>query len=244
MSEAIELLKEFHNRQKREIAKAIVEAQKDILSYKLSKSSHIFKRDKDALIKSFKDDISKKEEQLFKRIKEILNFKNSVFLMPSTNLEYELFSKESYEIFGLSKERLLLVSTLTSATAGGLIDLSVGGHSFFLGTIIGGAVGYFGASYGYEELTKVKVLSNQLIEIGPIEDLNFGFILLNRAINFANSMLNRPHANREEKSIRPVDESASTTKLKKIGSIHKKFRDSKESNKDIDTFEEIILELL
>ncbi len=215
MTHAVELLKEFHAKQKREIAKLITNTIADILSFKLERSSHIFNITS-TLQKEFKDTITKKELTLFEDIKDILNFKNSAFSLSEVKLEYDLFSKESYEIFGLDKEKITLLSTLTSATAGGVIDLAVGGHSFFLGTIIGAAAGYFGASYGYNELSKVKLLSNKIAQIGPIEDINFGIILLNRALNYVNSLLEHSHANRDSNIEISIDSEISIKELKKL----------------------------
>ena len=241
LDEAITLLKEFHQEQKIQIATLITDTIEDILSFQLQKSSALFNFSNEKLIAEFKETIEKKEQKLFSDIKDILNFKNSDIGVENIKVEYNLFSKEAYEIFGLSKDRLTLISTLTSATAGGLIDLAVGGHSFFLGTVIGAAAGYFGANYGYEELSKVKLLSNKVAQVGPIEDQNFGFILLNRALNYANALLNRSHANREKERILPINDDLSIKNLKKISSIHKKFRDNRADEKDKAQYKEIIL---
>ncbi len=241
LSEAIELLGQFHQEQKEKIATLITNTISDILSFKIKKSSSLFNYSKQKLISDFQEQISKKEQKLFNSIKDVLNFKNSIFNIDSFNLEYELFSKESYEIFGLSKDKLTLISTITSATAGGLIDLAVGGHSFFLGTAIGAVAGYFGANYGYEELSKVKLLSNKVAQIGPIDDINFGFILLNRSLNYANLLLNRSHANRKTEEVVSINDTKSLKELKTISIIHKKFRDKKATKNDIDRYKELIL---
>ena len=243
LKEAIELLKEYHNEQKVKIAKLITEATKEALSFKITKNANFFNNE-DKLKEDFKKSLEEIEKRLFNDIKNTLNFKNSAFEIEDKPLEYNLFSKESQEIFGLSREKLILVSTLTSATAGGLIDLAVGGHSFFLGTIIGGAIGFVGANYGYGELSKIKFLSNKKVEIGPIEDSNFGFIFLNRALNFAKLLLNTSHANREIKYSATINDDISLKTLKRLASFHNKFKDKKVSQKDLQNYEDIILELL
>ncbi|NPA50696.1 MAG: GTPase/DUF3482 domain-containing protein [Epsilonproteobacteria bacterium] len=243
LKEAIELLKEYHKSQKEKIATLITMAIKDALSHKITKSSNFFNSE-ESLKKEFKRDLEKIENKLLLDIKETLNFKNSAFEMPKNPIEYELFSKESQEIFGLSKEKLILISTLTSATAGGILDLAVGGHSFFLGTIIGGALGFVGANYGYGELSKIRFLSNNKIEIGPIEDNNFGFVFLNRALNFAKKLLNTSHANREIKQLSTIDDNIPIKTLKSFASLHNKFKTNKFTQKDIQKYKEMILELL
>ncbi len=244
LKEAIELLKEYHKEQKELIAQKITDSIKEALSYKITKSSLLFKNREDALKEEFKRDLEEIEERLFDDIKTILNFKNSAFEMPKEPIEYKLFSKESQEIFGLSKEKLLLISTLTSATAGGLIDLAVGGHSFFLGTIIGGAIGFAGANYGYGELSKIRFISNEKVEIGPVKDNNFGFILLNRAISFANKLLNSSHANRDIKQLSAINDELPIQTLKKFASYHNKFRENKAKDEDVEKYKNMILDEL
>ena len=243
LKKAIELLREYHNEQKIKIAKLIANATKEALSFKITKSANFFSSE-ERLKEEFKAKLEQIEKRLFNNIKDTLNFKNSAFKIEDEPLEYNLFSKESQEIFGLSREKLVLISTLTSATAGGLIDLAVGGHSFFLGTIIGGALGFVGANYGYGELSKIKFLSNKKIEIGPIEDANFGFIFLNRAINFARLLLNTSHANREIKYKASINDNLSIRKLKKFATLHNKFKDGKDTQKDLQNYQDMILELL
>jgi GTPase Era involved in 16S rRNA processing len=244
LKESIKLLKEYQDIKKKEISKTITNAIVKVLSYKITKSSHIFKHNQNRLLEEFKKDIENIEKELFNSIKDMLNFKNSLFDIEGSNFEYKLFSKESFEIFGLSKEKLLLVSTLTSATAGGLIDLAVGGHSFFLGTLIGGAIGFFGANYGYGELSKIKFLGNEKIEVGPIEDENFGFIFLNRALSFAKMLLNSSHAKREIKYKATLNDDFSIKKLKKFAFFHKKFKEGKYSQEDIKKYQDMIYEML
>ena len=244
LKESIELLKEYRKSQKREVAKLIAKEVSEIIGYKLTKSSHLLNIDEDRLKEEFKKELASKEERLFKDIKDTLNFKNSLFEMPKNPFGFELFSNESKEIFGLSKEKLVLISTIGSATAGGLIDLAVGGHSFFLGTIIGAAAGFVGASYGYDELAKIKFLSNKVVKIGPVSDPNFSFILLNRAVNFANRLLNQTHANREAKFEVALNNEISIKQLKNFDSLHSKFRDKKANQKDLKKYEEMIYELL
>ena len=243
LKEAIRLLNQYHQEQKKRIASLITNATYEALSFKIVKSKNLFTNEEN-LKKEFKNKLEQIEKKLFNDIKETLNFKNSAFEIDEEPIEYKLFSKESQEIFGLSKERLILISTLTSATAGGLLDLAVGGHSFFLGTIIGGAIGFVGANYGYGELSKIKFLSNEKIQIGPIEDANFGFIFLNRALNFANMLLNTTHANREIKHKVVLNDDISIKTLKKLASFHNKFRNNKQSSEDLEKYQDMILELL
>jgi len=244
IKDAIKLLNEYHKKQKELVARIIAKDISQILGYKLQKSSHIKSYSKNSLENEYKKIVEQKEKSLFKNIATTLNFKHSLFEIPNKPLDFNLFSKESKEIFGLSKEKLVFISTLTSATAGGLIDLAVGGHSFFIGTLIGGVTGFIGANYGYDELVKIKLLANNVFEVGPIKDTNFGFILLNRAISFAKMLLNTSHANREFKNNFFTNDNTSISKLKKFASLHNKFKYQKATKNEIQKYQDMILELL
>jgi len=244
IKEAIELLKEYNQELKDKIANLIALSIKKTLSYKIVKSSHFFKTSQEALISEFKQNIVKQERKLFDNIKKALNFTNSSFKVSSKELNYDIFSEESKEIFGLKKEKLVLISTLSGATIGGAIDFAVGGHSFFLGSIIGAGVGFASSMYGYDELAKIKFLSNDKVEIGPIQDPNFGFILLNRAITYANTLLETSHANRKAIIVELNQEDTKLKTLKELNNFHKKFKEQKDKEEDLGKYANIIKKLL
>ena len=244
IKEAIKVLKEYNKELKSKIAFSIATYIKDSLNYTIVKKLNIFNKDEDALKKEFKENIVNKERKLFDNIKSILNFKQSEFTLKSKELEYDIFSEKSQEIFGLKKEKLVLITTLSSAAVGGAIDLAVGGHSFFLGSIIGAGVGFASAIYGYDEISKIKFIGSESVQIGPVEDPNFGFVLLNRAITYANALLNTTHANRKAVEIELNSDDTKLKTLKKLNKLHKKFRENKESEKDLTHYIEIIESLL
>lgn len=241
IAKTVALLEKFHQEQKGAIAKIIASRLCQILGFKMQESYHIMQPIKEVLLEKFKRKIEFQEQQLFKEIKELLHFNNSAFELPAATLEYPIFSKESQEIFGLGKEKILLLSTLSSATAGGAVDLAVGGHSFLLGTILGGALGYLGANYGYGKLSSIKFLSNKRVTVGPIEDVNIGFILLNRALAYANTLLHTTHANRQ---MALINDETKLKELKHFAKINKKCQKSTTSLQDKKAYEEMILELL
>lgn len=112
-----------------------------------------------------------------------------------------LFSKESASIFGLSQQQLIITGASAGAMGGLGIDLLLGGGSLFLGSLIGGAVGGVGAMIGFDNLYEVKVLGksigNRELSIGPMQNLNFPYILLGRSLYHASVIAKRSHAIRE-----------------------------------------------
>ena len=115
--------------------------------------------------------------------------------------EVGLFSKESASIFGLSQQQLIVTGASAGAVGGLGVDLLLGGGSLFLGSIIGGAVGGVGAMMGFDNLYEVNVLGQNIgkreLSIGPMQNLNFPYILLGRSLYHASVIAKRSHAMRD-----------------------------------------------
>lgn len=116
--------------------------------------------------------------------------------------EMDLFSKESESLFGLSKRELVLTGAAGGALTGSGIDLMLGGSSLMLGSAIGALVGGAGAMLGFSEISEMKVLGQKLgsrrLEAGPMQNRNFPYILLRRALYYTQEVANRPHADRSK----------------------------------------------
>ena len=115
------------------------------------------------------------------------------------------------------------------------LDLVVGGSSFFLGTLIGGVVGGVGAMFGFDNLYEVKVLGQNLgkreLTIGPMQNLNFPYVLLGRALYHALLMAKRSHAvrSRVELENSSFTEQIITADMRKsLEKIHYKLRKAEE----------------
>jgi len=60
-------------------------------------------------------------------------------------------------MWGLNKKQLATVATITGASAGAAVDLTVAGHSFMLGAIGGGLLGLGSAWLGANKLVESKL---------------------------------------------------------------------------------------
>ena len=243
LEKTIKYLREYRRQKREELAAIISQGVCDIVSFKLCKSFHISHPNEEQLHREFQEAIEEQERLLFERIKEVLGFQKLQLDVELQRLHYSIFSKESEELFGLSKEKIVLLFTLTSAATGGAIDLAVGGHSLLLGTIIGGALGFIGANYGYGKLSEINFLSSTQVEVGPIQDLNIGFIVLNRALEFAKILLETSHANRERKEA-VINDQSSLKALKKLASLLKKCQKGSVSSSEREKLKAVLLELL
>jgi GTPase Era involved in 16S rRNA processing len=148
--------------------------------------------------------------------------------------EMDLFSRESASLFGLSKKELVITGAAGGALPGSGVDLMMGGTSLMLGTAVGAAIGGAGALLGFGEIAEMKVLGQKLgsrfIEVGPMQNRNFPYILLRRALYYTQELANRPHADRSKIQ---MDEAALTDRewideesRKTLEKLHQTFRSS------------------
>jgi hypothetical protein len=122
-------------------------------------------------------------------------------------LQRDLFAADSWHLFGQSKWRLASLGAAGGATAGGIIDASVGGASLLLGAAIGGVVGgmlgwqaaTWSSNYqlfnlpGMEELG----LSGKRLQCGPTTNRNLPYVALGRARLHHDLIARRTHAQRD-----------------------------------------------
>ncbi len=165
----------------------------------------------------------------------------------------DLFSKESEAIFGLSREEMVITGITGGAVTGAGIDLLFAGHTLLAGGTIGAVVGGIGAYMGFDKASDIKILGRKLgdrfLEIGPMENRNFPYILLGRSLYHFWKISQRSHAKRDRLDI-AMDDSFKNVWLnnenrKEFEKLHKKFRSKKEIDKDdIFRYEELVAECM
>ncbi|RLA69460.1 MAG: DUF3482 domain-containing protein [Epsilonproteobacteria bacterium] len=147
----------------------------------------------------------------------------------------DLFSEETASVFGLTRKELLITGVTSGAVTGAGIDLLFAGHTLLLGGAIGALVGGTGAYFGFNELSEVKVLGQTMgrryLEMGPMENRNFPYILLGRAMYHTMKVAQTSHAKREVFDIE-MDQTfkekwLDVTSRKSLEKYHKKFRSGK-----------------
>lgn len=155
-----------------------------------------------ALTEKLKQRIRRREERSRRLVTETYrHFQLDSASAAERLLEAELFAEESWELFGLSRQQLVMTGALSGAVAGSGVDLLLGGASLLLGAGIGAALGAGGAWFGGDELAKVKVLGlrvgGKVLQVGPVKDPNFPWVLLGRAWLHHRLVSERNHARRE-----------------------------------------------
>jgi len=143
------------------------------------------------------------ERKSHEKIEEIWNHDHlEVEETPLLFEDADLFSKATADIFGLSRKEIMITAATTGAVTGAGIDLLFAGHTLLLGGVIGAIVGGAGAYFGFDELSDVRLLGQRLgkyaIETGPMQNRNFPYILLGRALYLARTVSMLSHAKRDK----------------------------------------------
>ena len=112
----------------------------------------------------------------------------------------DLFDSEQWYAWGLNKKQLATVSAMTGAVAGAAIDVAVAGHSFMLGAIGGGLMGFTSAWLGADKLTTTKLVGLPLGGYqacqGPINNKNFPYVVIGRFLHLFEQLEAKNHADR------------------------------------------------
>jgi len=206
IKQAIDILDRLHDEKIEQSISEISNYMVKVLSFvhqeKISGEDEVTKEDEEKAKSVYREKILSFEKQERKKIETIWHHTNIAKNEEELSLEeVGLFSKESASIFGLSQKELIVTGASTGAVTGAGFDLLVGGSSFFLGSLIGGVVGGVGAMFGFDNLYEVKVLGQNLgrreLSVGPMQNLNFPYVLIGRALYHASLISKRSHAKRE-----------------------------------------------
>ena len=242
---SIKLFEQFHEQMLERSSMLLTSLVYDSVSTveKLSFETEDATEEDETLVESnYKNRLRSLEVKVQKEIEKIWNHDNLEKEQNRLTFEgMDLFSEETASVFGLTRKELIVTGATSGAVTGAGIDLLFAGHTLFLGGIIGGLVGATGAYFGFNELSEVKVLGQTLgkryLQMGPMENRNFPYILLGRAVYHTSRVANRSHARRGVADI----EMDSTFKAKwlddtlqkELEKYHKKFRNDDTVNAEV-----------
>ena len=160
----------------------------------------------ETLTRRLQDRIRRREQEARDRVQSLYRHQALARQESASDLlETDIFTREGWELFGLSRTQLLVSGALSGAVAGGGVDVLLGGASLLLGAGIGALVGGASAWFGSDELAKVKVLGQRLggsvLQVGPVKAPNFPWVLLGRAVAHHGLVAEQNHARREAISL-------------------------------------------
>lgn len=254
---SIILFKQYHEQRLEQSASTVTQLVYRALSHVEHQSldhEEATVEEKETIQSNYQEALRRYETESQKSIEKIWNHGHLQKEQESLPFEgMDLFSKESASIFGLTRKELLITGATGGAMTGVGLDLLLGGSTFFLGSAIGAVVGGSGAFFGFNELSNVKVLGQNLgkkyLEMGPMKNLNFPYILLNRALYHTSEVASRSHALRSVAKFemgqsfteRWMDEST----RKSFEKFHAKFRSGDEVKlEELKEYESLILAAL
>ena len=240
ISHSIVLFKQYHEQMFEQSASSVTKLVYHCLSHieQLTLTHEdATAQNKEEIQVSYQNQLRRYETESQKRVEMIWNHDHLQKVQESLLFEkMDLFSKQSASIFGLSRKELLITAATSGAVTGAGIDLLLGGSTFLLGSALGAVVGGSGAFFGFRELSDVKVLGQSLgkryLEMGPMKNLNFPYILLGRALYHASVVATRSHAMRGSVRLSKSDSFKQTwldEELRKsLEKYHKTFRSGNE----------------
>jgi len=210
--------------------------------------------DREQLLQNYQEHLRSLEQKSQKFIEQLWSHQHLQKEQESLLFEEaDLFSKESASIFGLSRQEMVVTGVTGGAMTGAGIDLLFAGHTLLLGGAIGAVVGGVGAYFGFDELSDIRVLGRTLgkryLEMGPMENRNFPYILLGRSLYHLHKVASRSHAKRGTVAL-TMDETFKEKWLddqsrKSLEKLHKKFRSGDEvSSDEMQAYEGLVLACL
>ena len=154
-----------------------------------------------ALRSQYQQELAAMEQHCRTEVEHIYDYKQLERHEPVMELlDQDLFAKQTWSLFGLSRQQLIATGSLGGAAAGGAIDLAVAGHSLFLGAGIGALIGGVSTWIGADQIAQTKVmglpLGGEALTVGPMRNINFPYVVLNRALLHHKTIEDRTHAYR------------------------------------------------
>ena len=257
VGQSIILFKQYHEQMFEQSASSITQLVYRSLSHieQLSLAHEdVEDKEKEEIASAYQEQLRLYEAESQKKVEKVWSHDHLEKVQESLLFEnMDLFSKQSASIFGLTRKELLITGATGGAMTGAGIDLLFGGSTFLLGTALGAVVGGSGVFFGFNELSDIEILGQSLgkkyLEMGPMKNLNFPYILLNRALYHASEVSSRSHALRSvvkfemdrSFSQRWMDESI----RKSLEKFHIKFRSRNEVKiEEIKEYETLIKSVL
>ena len=117
----------------------------------------------------------------------------------------DLFTDETWQVFGLNPQQWAVVCALMGAAAGGAIDLGTGGATLGAATALGAAGGYLYGKLGGRSLARRKIKLREVkmpiggvqVRIGLQKNDKLPWMLLGRVLFHYRQLISRSHGRRD-----------------------------------------------
>jgi len=154
---------------------------------------------RDELLDTYKQQLVAMEQRCRDEVEQIYNHRGLEHNEPVMQLlDDDLFARQTWVLFGLTRQQLVATGAIGGAAAGGMIDLAVHGASLLLGSGLGALAGGVSAWLTSDRIANIKVLGHPLggkeVSIGPMRNINFPYVVLGRALLHQRMIEARTHA--------------------------------------------------
>ncbi len=206
LARAITAFQSDWDRRNTRVAAVICEALREAVTH--VESQNVFSAgDEEAakagLVKNYQHSISRMEERAQADVRAL--FKHNIFnleLPEQSILREDLFTEKTWQLLGLNKKQIIVAAAILGAGAGVKLDLVLAHLSFGLFTLSGAALAAAAAWLKGENMARVRVKTMKLggvqVSVGPNQNPQFPFVLIDRFLLYYHSVINWAHARRDQ----------------------------------------------
>jgi hypothetical protein len=201
----IEAFKKDWAQRSRSSAGIITEMLQECLSCKMVRNladGDDEKRLQTDILQAYEKNIRRIESRAHHKIRSL--FKHNIFNydLPSRSILHEdLFSESTWKFLGLSRTQQIAAAGISGAGIAVAIDAATAGTSFGVFAALGGLAGAAWAALGGKSLAMTRILGIPLggreIQIGPVKNIQFLYILLDRSLIYYSYISNWAHGRRD-----------------------------------------------
>lgn len=203
LAQTIDAFERDWDRRMEQAADTILGLLKDALTYRVSKtvkeSQLVFKSGRDRVkaevMTELEDGLRRLESEAQQQIRA--HFRHRVWDQPPDSLlAKDLLSEEVSQALGLSRRALALAGMTAGAATGAGVDLALAGSSLGAAAFIGAAAGGLLGFAGGKTLAKLDIETKpgtQRFTAGPVHNVKFPFVLLDRILLYSARAMNWAH---------------------------------------------------
>ena len=208
LQEAIELLQVDRDRRRSRSVEIIQELLERSIVFKKTK---LFSTESDAqsvkskLEESYREELKAIEGQAWKSLLQQFNHTRLDMDVPDHSLPTEdLFSEQTWQALGLTRKQLAIAAAGLGAGIGAGLDLAFGGITFGVFTASAAAAGAGAAFLKGRDLARLKIkripIGGYQVTVGPSQNEQFPYVLLDRVLLLYQFISNRSHARQDTKA--------------------------------------------
>jgi len=150
----------------------------------------------------YEKNIRKIESRAHQQIRSL--FKHNIFnydLPAQSILHEDLFSESTWKFLGLTRNQQIAAAGLGGAGIAAALDAATLGASFGVFAALGGIAGAGWAAWSSKDLARTRILGMPLggreLQIGPVRNIQFLYILLDRSLIYYSHIINWAHGRRD-----------------------------------------------